>query len=312
MCRTGRASRPSRRTRAAVKAERMNEADVVAVVLFIGVTAYALFGGADFGAGFWDLIAGGAERGAATARADRPLDRPGLGGEPRLADLLPGRALDRVLRGVRVDHAHAVRAAHARRARHRAARVELRVPQEVLRTRDRRNFGARLRDLVGARAVLHGRGRRRDRVGPGAGRAGRRATRGTAGSTRPRSSAACSRSRCARTSPRSTWSGTRAGSRTPTWSSTSAAGRSSPRSSPARSRSPASSCCTTTREYLFDGLTSRGLPLVILSGLCGLGSLVLLVRENHRGARLLAIGRGGDRGRGVGRRAVALHPPARR
>src|SRR6476659_8126169 len=29
----------------------------------LGVTAYALFGGADFGAGFWDLTAGGAERG---------------------------------------------------------------------------------------------------------------------------------------------------------------------------------------------------------------------------------------------------------
>ena len=41
----------------------MNEADLVAVVLFVGVTAYALFGGADFGAGFWDLIAGGADRG---------------------------------------------------------------------------------------------------------------------------------------------------------------------------------------------------------------------------------------------------------
>jgi cytochrome d ubiquinol oxidase subunit II len=36
----------------------------VAVVLFVGVTAYAIFGGADFGAGFWDLIAGGATRGA--------------------------------------------------------------------------------------------------------------------------------------------------------------------------------------------------------------------------------------------------------
>ena len=35
----------------------------IAVMLFFGVTAYALFGGADFGAGFWDLIAGGAERG---------------------------------------------------------------------------------------------------------------------------------------------------------------------------------------------------------------------------------------------------------
>ena len=35
----------------------------VAVVLFFGVTVYAVFAGADFGAGFWDLIAGGTERG---------------------------------------------------------------------------------------------------------------------------------------------------------------------------------------------------------------------------------------------------------
>ena len=38
--------------------------DAVAVVLFVVVTAYAVFGGADFGAGFWDLVAGGTERGA--------------------------------------------------------------------------------------------------------------------------------------------------------------------------------------------------------------------------------------------------------
>ena len=35
----------------------------VAMVLFFGVTAYAVFAGADFGAGFWDLVAGGTERG---------------------------------------------------------------------------------------------------------------------------------------------------------------------------------------------------------------------------------------------------------
>jgi cytochrome d ubiquinol oxidase subunit II len=34
-----------------------------AVVLFVGVIAYAVLGGADYGAGFWDLTAGGAERG---------------------------------------------------------------------------------------------------------------------------------------------------------------------------------------------------------------------------------------------------------
>ncbi len=41
----------------------MTEADVAAGILLVGATAYALFGGADFGGGFWDLVAGGAERG---------------------------------------------------------------------------------------------------------------------------------------------------------------------------------------------------------------------------------------------------------
>ena len=36
----------------------------VAAALFVGVLAYALFGGADFGSGFYDLTAGGARRGA--------------------------------------------------------------------------------------------------------------------------------------------------------------------------------------------------------------------------------------------------------
>ncbi|MGB0114996.1 MAG: cytochrome d ubiquinol oxidase subunit II, partial [Ilumatobacteraceae bacterium] len=37
---------------------------VAAVILFIAITGYAIFGGADFGAGFWDLTAGGTSRGA--------------------------------------------------------------------------------------------------------------------------------------------------------------------------------------------------------------------------------------------------------
>jgi cytochrome bd ubiquinol oxidase subunit II len=41
----------------------MNRADAVAIVLWIGATMYAIFGGADFGAGFWSLLAGSAERG---------------------------------------------------------------------------------------------------------------------------------------------------------------------------------------------------------------------------------------------------------
>jgi cytochrome d ubiquinol oxidase subunit II len=43
-------------------------------------------------------------------------------------------------------------------------------------------------------------------------------------------------------------------------------------------------------RYVFDGLMSRALPLVIISMLCGVGSLILLVRKEHRGARLLAAG----------------------
>ncbi|MFN8218286.1 MAG: cytochrome d ubiquinol oxidase subunit II [Solirubrobacterales bacterium] len=41
----------------------MSKADAAAAILWVGVTFYALFGGADFGGGFWDLIAGGPERG---------------------------------------------------------------------------------------------------------------------------------------------------------------------------------------------------------------------------------------------------------
>jgi cytochrome bd ubiquinol oxidase subunit II len=38
--------------------------ELAAALTLVGVTAYVVLGGADFGAGFWDLTAGGAERGA--------------------------------------------------------------------------------------------------------------------------------------------------------------------------------------------------------------------------------------------------------
>ncbi len=41
----------------------MSRAEAAAAILWVGATFYALFGGADFGAGLWDLFAGGAERG---------------------------------------------------------------------------------------------------------------------------------------------------------------------------------------------------------------------------------------------------------
>ncbi len=46
----------------------MNLADVVAVIMFLGVVLYAVFGGADFGSGVWDLTAGNAEKGGRLRR----------------------------------------------------------------------------------------------------------------------------------------------------------------------------------------------------------------------------------------------------
>ena len=43
-------------------------------------------------------------------------------------------------------------------------------------------------------------------------------------------------------------------------------------------------------RFVFDGLTGDGLPLVIVSGLCGIAVLVLLHRRARRGARVLAAG----------------------
>ena len=43
-------------------------------------------------------------------------------------------------------------------------------------------------------------------------------------------------------------------------------------------------------EYLFNGLLSRGLVFVIVSAVCGVATLWLLTRAQHRGARLTAIG----------------------
>ena len=47
----------------------MTAAEAVLAATFVGLTLYVLFGGADFGAGVWDLLAGGTRRG----RAQRDL-----------------------------------------------------------------------------------------------------------------------------------------------------------------------------------------------------------------------------------------------
>ncbi len=49
----------------------MSKADLVAVILWLGATLYAVFGGADFGAGMWDLLAG---KGKLADRARAQID----------------------------------------------------------------------------------------------------------------------------------------------------------------------------------------------------------------------------------------------
>jgi cytochrome d ubiquinol oxidase subunit II len=52
----------------------MSETDAAAAILWIAVTLYAVFGGADFGAGMWDLLAGRGERAdRARAQIDRSI-----------------------------------------------------------------------------------------------------------------------------------------------------------------------------------------------------------------------------------------------
>lgn len=41
----------------------MDLADVIAAIIWLGISAYAVFGGADFGGGIWDLVAGGPDKG---------------------------------------------------------------------------------------------------------------------------------------------------------------------------------------------------------------------------------------------------------
>jgi cytochrome bd ubiquinol oxidase subunit II len=49
-------------------------ANAAAVLAFVGVVAYAIFGGADFGSGVWDLVAGDARRGGPVRnRIDRSI-----------------------------------------------------------------------------------------------------------------------------------------------------------------------------------------------------------------------------------------------
>ena len=154
---------PSRPRRAA-RGSRVSTADAVAGVLVVGVTAYAVFGGADFGAGFWSLVAGGGERG----RRARELIDWAIGPVWEanhvwlifvLVVLWTG-----VLDGVRVDLLDALHPAQPGGAR--ASCCAARASRSTRRrggSKGRRARRAAVRALVAAHAVLHGHRRRRGR-----------------------------------------------------------------------------------------------------------------------------------------------------
>ena len=264
-------------------------ATTAAVVLFAAITIYAVFGGADFGAGFWDLVAGGAKRGE---RPREVIDHsiapvweanhvwlifvfvllwtcfPEAYASITLTMFVPLTlaALGIVLRG----------ASFAFR-------------KSVFRTRDRRNFGAAF--ALSSVLVPYCFGAVVGGIASGRVPAG-----GKAGD--PWDSWV---------NPTSVLVGVLAVSLDAYLAAVFLvfdAGRLSDEAMVAYFRRRATGAAVVAgavslagiivlsndAEYLFDGLTSRALPLVILSVAFGLGALVLLTRRARRGARLAAVG----------------------
>jgi cytochrome d ubiquinol oxidase subunit II len=261
----------------------------VAVLLFVAVTAYAVFGGADFGAGFWDLVAGGAERGERPREViDHSIGPVWEGNHVWLIFIF-------VVLWTGFSEAYA------------SITLTLFVPltiaafgivlrgssfafrKTVFRTRDRRNFGAAF--ALSSVLVPYCFG-----AVAGAIASGRVPAGGQAGD--PWSSWV---------NPTSVFGGVFAvivvaylAAVYLVWD----ARRLSDEAMVDYFRRRAVGAAVLAgvasvvgifvlradAEYVFHGLTSRALPLVILSALCGIGSLVLLVRNATRGARLLAVG----------------------
>ena len=137
-------------------------ADVPAVLILVGIAAYVVFAGADFGAGLGTSSPGRAAR-AAGSRLHLPRDGARVGGQPRLADLRARGHVDGLSRRVRLDRLDARRAALHRRGGDHPARNRLRPAQRQRRRIARRRastgfvFGA----VLDPHPVRAGRGDRR-------------------------------------------------------------------------------------------------------------------------------------------------------
>jgi cytochrome bd ubiquinol oxidase subunit II len=261
----------------------------VAVVLFCAVTAYAILGGADFGAGFWDLIAGG------PARGERPREVIDHSIGPVWEANHVWLIFIFVVLWTGFSEAYA------------SITLTLFVPltlaafgivlrgssfafrKTVFRTRDRRNFGAAF--ALSSVLVPYCMG-----AVAGAVASGRVPAGGQAGD--PWTSWV---------NPTSILGGVLAvvvvaylAAVYLVWDSRRLADRTMEGYFQRRAVVAAVVAGVTAlvgifvlradARYLFDELTTRALPVVVLSGLCGAASLILLVRRAERGARILAIG----------------------
>ena len=260
----------------------------VAVVLFAAVVAYAVFGGADFGAGFWDLVAGGANRG------ERPREIIDHSIGPVWEANHVWLVFIFVVLWTGFSEAYA------------SITLTLFVPltlaafgivlrgssfafrKTVFRTRDRRNFGAAF--AISSVLVPYCMG-----AIAGAIASGRVPAGGVAGD--PWSSWV---------NPTSVFAGVLAvivvaflAAVYLVWDSRRLADPDM--AEYFRRRAILASVVAgvaavigifvlrADAEYLFDELTTRALPIVIASALCGAAALVLLVRDAARGARILAM-----------------------
>jgi len=263
--------------------------DTVAAILLIGIVAYAIFGGADFGAGFWDLVAGGAKRGA----RPRSVVNHSIGpvweaNHVWLVFILVvlwtafSEAFGSIMLTLFVPLSLAAFGIVLRGS-------SFAFRKEVTRVSSQRNFGAAFATSSVLVPFCFG-------AVAGAVASGRVPAGGVAGDHWS-----------SWLNPTSILGGVLAvtvcaylAAVYMVWDAHRFAGPEMEEYF--RRRAIASGIVAgvvafagifvlrADADYLFDRLTGVALPIVILSGLFGIGSLVLLLRRHHRGARVLAIG----------------------
>ena len=268
----------------------MSEADAVAAVLWVGATLYAVFGGADFGAGFWSLTASREEKGEkARSLIDRAIGPVWEANHVWLIFILVvlwtafSAAFESIMSTLFIPLSLAALGIVLRGA-------GFAFHETADRAGARRFAELPVRGLVGDHAVLHGHRRGRDSCGASPGGQCRR---------RPRLELAESRlghGRSALRRHRRLPGGSVPGQRRAPLRRRRPRellprqGHRPPRSSPARSRSPASSSSERTRATSTTGSSAKASPSSSSRPLCGLGALALLWRAARRGARELAVG----------------------